>query len=160
MTHWTEQDEAILTRLWNAGQSGSQIAKVLRISRNAVIGKVHRLELPHRTAAKPINVAHIRKPVHRKPKLRAVVKPVAVVVAKPAVSQIALNVGLLDLTRTMCRWPTSGDKPHLFCGVECGEATYCAHHAAMAFTPRISKKLRVPTDRPDGKWQTVWMEAA
>lgn len=55
---WTEERVETLKRLWNEGQSASQIAKELGgVTRNAVIGKVHRLGLSNRasstTAAKP-----------------------------------------------------------------------------------------------------------
>lgn len=51
---WTDDRVETLKTLWAEGQSASQIAKVLGgITRNAVIGKVHRLGLASRTAAKP-----------------------------------------------------------------------------------------------------------
>jgi len=51
---WTDERVETLKTLWGEGQSASQIAKVLGgVTRNAVIGKVHRLGLASRTAAKP-----------------------------------------------------------------------------------------------------------
>ncbi|MCR9087279.1 MAG: GcrA cell cycle regulator [Rhodobacteraceae bacterium] len=53
---WTEERVEILKRMWGEGQSASQIAKELGgVTRNAVIGKVHRLGLSNRTqtGAKP-----------------------------------------------------------------------------------------------------------
>lgn len=53
---WTEERVEILKRMWSEGQSASQIAKELGgVTRNAVIGKVHRLGLSNRTqtGAKP-----------------------------------------------------------------------------------------------------------
>lgn len=48
---WTDERVEILKRLWGEGQSASQIAKELGgVTRNAVIGKVHRLGLSNRTA--------------------------------------------------------------------------------------------------------------
>jgi GcrA cell cycle regulator len=49
---WTDERIETLKRMWNEGQSASQIAKELGgVTRNAVIGKVHRLGLSHRTGA-------------------------------------------------------------------------------------------------------------
>ncbi|WP_372893907.1 GcrA family cell cycle regulator [Rhodosalinus sp.] len=49
---WTEERVELLKRMWNDGQSASQIAKELGgVTRNAVIGKVHRLGLSNRGAA-------------------------------------------------------------------------------------------------------------
>jgi len=45
---WTNQREAILRRMWKGGASASIIGDELGISRNAVIGKVHRLKLEPR----------------------------------------------------------------------------------------------------------------
>ncbi len=55
---WTDERVEILTKMWGEGQSASQIAKELGgVTRNAVIGKVHRLGLSNRAtpakAAKP-----------------------------------------------------------------------------------------------------------
>jgi GcrA cell cycle regulator len=45
---WTDERTEILRTMWAAGSSGGDIARVLGTTRNAVIGKVHRLELPGR----------------------------------------------------------------------------------------------------------------
>jgi GcrA cell cycle regulator len=51
---WTDERVETLTRMWNEGQSASQIAKERGgVTRNAVIGKVHRLGLSNRTSAPP-----------------------------------------------------------------------------------------------------------
>ena len=51
---WTDERVELLKKMWSDGQSASQIAKELGgVTRNAVIGKVHRLGLSNRTAAQP-----------------------------------------------------------------------------------------------------------
>lgn len=51
---WTDERVETLKRMWNEGQSASQIAKELGgVTRNAVIGKVHRLGLSNRVGAVP-----------------------------------------------------------------------------------------------------------
>lgn len=45
---WTAERIDELTRLWSEGQSASAIGKQLGISKNAVVGKAHRLKLPSR----------------------------------------------------------------------------------------------------------------
>lgn len=60
MAGWTEDRTETLKRMWSEGYSGGQIADRLGLTRNAVIGKVHRLGLsgryvPHRKA--PTNVS-------------------------------------------------------------------------------------------------------
>ena len=49
---WTEERVDLLKKMWTEGQSASQIAKTLGgVTRNAVIGKVHRLGMPNRVGA-------------------------------------------------------------------------------------------------------------
>ncbi|MGB8621908.1 MAG: GcrA family cell cycle regulator, partial [Paracoccaceae bacterium] len=51
---WTEERVETLKKMWTEGQSASQIAKELGgVTRNAVIGKVHRLGLSNRAGAAP-----------------------------------------------------------------------------------------------------------
>ena len=51
---WTDERVETLKKMWGEGQSASQIAKELGgVTRNAVIGKVHRLGLSNRTGATP-----------------------------------------------------------------------------------------------------------
>ena len=51
---WTDERVELLKKMWNEGQSASQIAKELGgVTRNAVIGKVHRLGLSNRTGGAP-----------------------------------------------------------------------------------------------------------
>ncbi|WP_341233433.1 GcrA family cell cycle regulator [uncultured Sulfitobacter sp.] len=75
---WTDDRVEILKKMWGEGQSASQIAKELGgVTRNAVIGKVHRLGLSNRTttgAAAPAAAA---------PKAEAKPKPAPKAAAKP-----------------------------------------------------------------------------
>ena len=49
---WTDERVETLKRMWGEGQSASQIAKELGgVTRNAVIGKVHRLGLSNRAGS-------------------------------------------------------------------------------------------------------------
>lgn len=73
---WTDERVEILKRMWNEGQSASQIAKELgSVTRNAVIGKVHRLGLSNR-------VTPGAEPVEEKSE--AVPDPAVAAVASPA----------------------------------------------------------------------------
>jgi len=52
---WTDERVDLLKKMWGEGQSASQIAKELGgVTRNAVIGKVHRLGLSNRTTGAPV----------------------------------------------------------------------------------------------------------
>jgi GcrA cell cycle regulator len=67
---WTDERVETLKRMWTEGQSASQIAKELGgVTRNAVIGKVHRLGLSNRNGA-PMPVARPRPPRSRWSRIR------------------------------------------------------------------------------------------
>ncbi|MGR3289663.1 MAG: GcrA family cell cycle regulator [Paracoccaceae bacterium] len=71
---WTDDRVETLKKMWGEGQSASQIAKELGgVTRNAVIGKVHRLGLSNRAGggSKPA----VREKVKAAPKAKAAVKP-------------------------------------------------------------------------------------
>ncbi len=90
---WTDERVETLKTMWSDGKSASQIAKELGgVTRNAVIGKVHRLGLSNRTSTAPV------KPV--KEDLRAAARdikplpakdipaPKPVLVAKPVINPL------------------------------------------------------------------------
>ena len=83
---WTDERVDLLKTMWGEGKSASQIAKELGgVTRNAVIGKVHRLGLSNRTApakAKEAAPAKEKAPAAAKPAPQPAPKPVAE--AKPA----------------------------------------------------------------------------
>lgn len=83
---WTDERVDLLKTMWGAGKSASQIAKELGgVTRNAVIGKVHRLGLSNRTApAKAKEAAAREKPATAKPAPPPAPKPAAATEAKPA----------------------------------------------------------------------------
>ena len=117
---WTPERIAILEARWLAGATAAAIAEELGgASRNAVIGKAHRLGLLcRRLARKP-------RPEHRRrPKLRRV-SP------SPPPCGNSLRT-LFELTKEQCHWP-AGDGDFLFCGAaaEPGKP-YCARHLQEA----------------------------
>lgn len=74
---WTDERVEVLKKMWGEGQSASQIAKELGgVTRNAVIGKVHRLGLSNRNAASTSADSTAKaKPVKAQPKVSAAAKP-------------------------------------------------------------------------------------
>ena len=87
---WTDDRVETLKKMWGEGQSASQIAKELGgVTRNAVIGKVHRLGLSNRTAAAPAAAA---KPEAKpKPEVAPEAKPKAPAAATTTAAPKALE---------------------------------------------------------------------
>jgi GcrA cell cycle regulator len=95
---WTDERVETLKKMWAEGQSASQIAKELGgVTRNAVIGKVHRLGLSNRTPGKgegeadpapeaPKAAAPQPKPAAAAPKAEAPRPPRPEPEARPAVA--------------------------------------------------------------------------
>lgn len=152
---WTEDRVETLKKLWAEGHSASQIAKELGgVTRNAVIGKVHRLGLsgratPSRPVRRPPRLARpkpapvsapAQKPVDAKKDVPAAVpvpaKEAAVNLApKPLASGEVATV--LNLRESMCKWPIGdpADKNFAFCGRKASGGPYCTEHAKVAFQP-------------------------
>ena len=142
---WTDAALVDLRRMWDEGRSCSLIAQALGLTRNAVIGKVHRLGLPKRK-----EVLLSRNSERHYPKQRSKPKPEkvptlarlfnsAVAEAGPIMElppdQSAFAVSLLDIQHNQCRWPVS-DEPFLFCGDEKWSGhSYCLRHFAIARRP-------------------------
>ncbi len=153
---WTDERVALLKKLWAEGLSASQIAKQLTgVTRNAVIGKVHRLGLagratPSRPAKRPVRVQRQRPQVPASPtapRLR-VASPVAyepeLQVLEPLVLDNGATATVLTLNDRMCKWPIGDptDNSFAFCGRGACSGPYCSEHARLAYQPSQSRKRR------------------
>ncbi len=156
---WTNERVELLKKLWTEGHSASQIANELGgVTRNAVIGKVHRLGLSGRAkapaaAAKPrrsrsTGTSSTRSPSQPQTQgataLKAEAVPAPVAVAKPEAEPIAELVPIseratiLSLTERTCKWPIGdpGSEDFYFCGRNSDAGVpYCAHHCKIAYQP-------------------------
>ncbi len=141
---WTPERIAQLRSFLDSGLTCSQIAAEIGITRNAVIGKIHRLGLsPGRPATRPprAGVPGGRRPRPPSPRqmLRLVYADapgIAAVAVDSEVIDSAQRCSLLELTQSACRWPVSdpGAADFSFCGNEAHTGfPYCAAHARMAY---------------------------
>ena len=82
---WTDERVELLKKMWGDGQSASQIAKELGgVTRNAVIGKVHRLGLSNRTGGPGATPQKAEAPAKAAPKAEPKAKPKPKTDARPA----------------------------------------------------------------------------
>jgi GcrA cell cycle regulator len=162
---WTEERVAELKKLWAEGHSASQIAKRLgSVTRNAVIGKVHRLGLsgratPSRPVKRPPRLAR-PKPQQQLPRqaqtrgasalaVREAVAPAPLAEAETNIEPQRLPNGdmvtVLTVKDTMCKWPIGdpADTTFGFCGHASQDGSpYCAEHARVAFQPAKKRERR------------------
>lgn len=167
---WNDERVELLKKLWSEGLSASQIAGRLgAVSRNAVIGKVHRLGLsgrattsrmkshrPRARAAAAKRMARSRFATIGNPALRALYHEAEpfVPAAEELVIPLAERKSIQTLTECSCRWPI-GD-PQLadfhFCGkTKVPGLPYCEFHARRAFQPpqpRRRSERELPAPQP------------
>ncbi len=162
---WTDERVETLKKLWQEGHSASQIAKQLGgVTRNAVIGKVHRLGLSGRAApsqptrplykpARPPRPA--QAPVHAERPAPSHGTPIArrePVISRPVISQPIVpyieepgTATVLTLGAKMCKWPIGdpSSDSFSFCGRRSDDGTpYCVEHARVAYQPSQKAKKR------------------
>jgi GcrA cell cycle regulator len=141
---WTAERIEQLRHCVGSGLTCSQIAAEIGVTRNAVIGKIHRLGLsPARPAGAsarscPPRARHPRSlPSSRLLRLIGSAPPgVADEAAEAAPIDSAQRCSLLEIAQDKCHWPI-GD-PHAADFAFCGNAavtgfSYCAGHARMAY---------------------------
>jgi GcrA cell cycle regulator len=165
---WTDERVEQLRQHWLEGKSASQIAALLGhgLTRNAVIGKVHRLGLggrakspssgasrlrpassqpgahrlaPHRTASVAPRVVRGATALAIAPLTQAEAEPEAY---ESVVLPMSLRVTIVELKEAMCRWPlgdpTSPD--FRYCGSPVAHGPYCAHHGRLAYQPAQERR--------------------
>jgi len=158
---WTDDRIELLKKLWSDGLSASQIAAELGgITRNAVIGKVHRLGLsgraksPSSTGPRPRKA---RPPSHMFRTIRATSVRGNTALALPAyemevepepelvenIIPIGQRCSILELTDAKCHWPIGdpGQADFFFCGGKSVEGMpYCGYHARIAYQPLADRR--------------------
>jgi len=139
---WTAERIEQLRHCVGSGLTCSQIAAAIGVTRNAVIGKIHRLGLsPARPAGAsarscPPRARHPRNSPHSRLFRLIVAEAPGIAAAAPEPIDSAQRCSLLEIAQDKCHWPI-GD-PHAadfaFCGNDAVTGfSYCAGHARMAY---------------------------
>ena len=164
---WTDDRVELLKKLWAEGLSASQIAGQLGgVTRNAVIGKVHRLGLSGRATTSRVKPNRARK--HKASRqsgaprlglfssnstaLRSISNNPDAPKEEPFRSQFVElvipedeRVDLVDLKECQCRWPIGDpqDGNFHFCGKNKADGSpYCEYHTEIAFQPLSRQRAR------------------
>jgi GcrA cell cycle regulator len=162
---WTDERVERLKKLWSDGLSASQIAGELGggVTRNAVIGKVHRLGLSGRGKPTGTGTPRPRKVAPRAPSppttleslrrrssvaLAPARKPEPEVAFEPrpieeVVIPMSERVTIMELRDSMCRWPLGdpSSPDFRFCGLRSQTSLpYCGYHAQVAYQPAVDRR--------------------
>lgn len=158
---WDDQAISDLRRLWTDGHSTAEIGRRLGCSKNAIVGKAHRLDLEDR----PSPIRHkpgsyispppsIPRSVPTLPPLASyVASPMPIVVVQPRVVMAPPTPApqppppapapMPRLSSGRCEW-LDGDRPKTF--VRCAKRavlgmSWCACHSEIVFMPRRPRRL-------------------
>ena len=140
--NWTDDRVEQLKNLWTEGLSASQIARALGgVTRNAVIGKVHRLGLAGR--ASPSRSERPRLPMVPKVSMRSHIPAPPIVEEDPLILEDGSHATVLTINDRMCRWPIGdpAENEFHFCGRKPKSGSpYCEAHARKAYQPQQQRK--------------------
>lgn len=145
---WTDESVEQLRQMWAQGLTANEIAKNLGVTKNAIVGKVHRLCLTARPS--PIKSKENEGEEAELLTVETTVKQTAKSVSEEKISSAKpapkackdINIKLVDLDSHTCRWPIGDprDDDFCFCGkkVRTGQ-TYCDEHSQMAYVKAAKK---------------------
>ena len=143
---WTEDKIAKLKELWGKGNTASQIAEIIGgVSRNAVIGKAHRLNLSAkiktRTAISTESFANSNSDKSDKTKKSRRSKFKSLIIEKDFEPENPKTLEQLD--ENSCKWPIGhpDEKDFYFCGrSSLKDFSYCRLHLLYAYQPKGKKE--------------------
>jgi GcrA cell cycle regulator len=152
---WTHEKVEKLKELWSKGHTASQIAGMLGdTTRNAVIGKAHRLDLEARAPSKQSSSPKSREnkqsikraaaPMSRKAKFQSILLDKNFESENPK--------SLEELTEETCKWPIGhpNEKKFYFCGRKPeSNFPYCKLHVLYAFQPKNQKEEVLDDEIPE-----------
>ena len=153
---WDDQKVTKLKELWGKGKTASQIAEIIGgISRNAVIGKAHRLNLSAkiktRTATSNKNFEDSSQNNNIKSKRGRKIKFRSLIIEKDFEPENPKQLEELD--ENSCKWPIGhpDEKNFYFCGrSSLKDFSYCKLHLLYAYQPKGKKEESTDKDEIPG----------
>ena len=146
---WTPETVDLLKKLWGSGKTASQIAEIIGgVSRNAVIGKAHRLNLSAKIKTRSVSTSNkntitqeTNKKISRKSKFKSLLLDKNFEPAK--------NLKLEELTEKTCKYMEGhpDEKNSSFCWrTTVDKFSYCPLHLMIIFQPKSKKEDVVDKD--------------
>lgn len=154
---WSSIDEQMIVNLWNDGYTGYEIARVLKTTRSAILGKISRMrksgmefKRDYLPMEERVANAKLRKAPHPNPlsktktmKLAYIpkageIKPPTPIPTKAPVPINCKPIPFSKLTNKTCKFSVSGNLPadYLFCGAPVHKNCLCEDHYKICYTAR------------------------
>lgn len=141
---WNDETIARLRALWDEGHSTAEIGRRMGITKNAVVGKAHRLTLPPRPSPirrEPVAATEPRRAMQRAPvPAEAQPEPAAAApvesATRPAPAFRPVAAPRPGPRVSTCCWPIGdpGTPSFRFCDSEAASGKpYCAEHVSLAY---------------------------
>ena len=151
--NWDEAKVSKLKELWGKGNTASQIAEIIGgISRNAVIGKAHRLNLSYKikTSNNSLN-QNLQNPRNKESNLKEKrgrkSRFKSLIIEKDFEPENPKKLEELD--ENSCKWPIGHpeEESFYFCGrSSLKDFSYCKLHLLYAYQPKVKKEDPVDKD--------------
>jgi GcrA cell cycle regulator len=146
-SNWNEERMDRLETLYRDGLSFSLIAAEIGVTRNAAIGKAHRMHLPKRVEiiqCLPGRTANPNSPPRRR---RSTVRTAAMSKERPEIKIVPdhdYSCTIIELTDRSCRYPlwhtSAAHAERRYCGIPGASISkripYCRRHSKLCGTPR------------------------
>jgi len=128
-----------IIKLWEQGFSGSHIGKELCITRNAVMGRIHRLR-----AAGVVVASRTTDAAFDMPKKKNYRKPYPAPKPEPAPVPRTQGVKFMDLQFNDCKYVMNDGSPasYIFCGLPVKDRSYCEEHYKVCYVPPEGRRRR------------------
>lgn len=141
---WSPERDERLLELWRSGLSASEVGEQISVSRNAVLGRLHRLKEPKRNI--PLEVLSFRQrryPNGRPPRVRRkdppkFERPVELFADNNPHKD--RNVGLIEAMSNQCREIVGDDGLAVFCGAEIAHKSFCRYHAGINYVAPVERQ--------------------
>lgn len=134
----SDTDKDII-KLWEKGFSGSHIGKELGITRNAVMGRIHRLR-----NAGVVVASRTTDAAFDLPKKKNYRKPYPAPKPEPVKAPRTQGVRFIDLQFGDCKY-VMNDGPassFIFCGLPAKDGSYCEEHRKVCYVPPEGRRKR------------------
>jgi GcrA cell cycle regulator len=157
-TLWSDENVAKLREMWAAKITYRDIGNAFGVTKNVIVGKIHRLGLANKIPPRKPKLEHMSredKALRQRrahgdrrltQKLRYSSQPRVKEVKQPRAVEPAgdfLNIALLDLEFGQCRYPRGEQSPYFYCGQSVKEdSSYCPAHHALCCAPHRTDAQR------------------